>query len=87
MVVIVSPLVKANVSLGDDLLSSNSTIAAPPSLKDVAEATTAFSPDDQPIITPPTDSDAAIPAVRGATRIIVLLAQLPSDALIINLFG
>ena len=54
MVVIVSPLVKANVSLGDDLLSSNSTRAVPPSLNDVAEATTAFSPDDPPIIVPPT---------------------------------
>ena len=82
----VSPSVKVNLLLIESALSSNSTIAAPPSENEVAEEIIAVASEDLPLIVVPTISDTGI-SVRGAALIIVLLPHLPSDAFIINLFG
>ena len=82
----VSPSVKVNLLLTESELSSNSTMPAPPSENEVAEAIIAVAPEVLPSIVVPTASNADI-FVSGKTRITVLLVQLPSEVRIIYLFG
>ena len=70
----------------ESALSSNSTIADPPSENEVAEAIIAVASEVLPLIVVPTDSLIGI-SVRGAHHIIILLPHLPSEARIIYLFG
>ena len=82
----ISPSIKVNLVLIESGLSSNSTIAAPPSENEIAEAIIAVAPEVLPSIIVPTASNTSI-FERGAARIIILLPHLPSEARIIYLFG
>ena len=84
--VTISPSVNVNAVFNESGLSSNSTIDVAASEKAVAEAITAVAPEELPVIfVPITSEPIALPI--GVTLIIVLLDQLPAEALIINLFG
>ena len=82
--VIVSPSVK--VPTIESGFNSNSTIATPPSAVLNAPDTTAVAPELAPVIVVPIIS-VEIAFTPGEHLRITALTQLPSDDLIINLFG